>query len=62
VDSTGKVTREVGVSSPTCVAVLPGGNLLVGSHILGNVREIDRKGNVLWQHRAGGQVFRVRVR
>jgi HEAT repeat protein len=61
-DGTGKVTREVGVTSPTCVAVLPGGNLLVGSHILANVREIDRRGNVLWQRRAEGQVFRVRVR
>jgi hypothetical protein len=61
-DRTGKVLREVSIPSPTCVAVLPGGNLLVGSHILNNVREIDRKGTVLWQHKAEGQIFRVRVR
>jgi hypothetical protein len=61
-DRTGKVLREVPVTSPTCVAILPGGNLLVGSHILNSVREIDRKGKVLWEQKADGQVFRVRVR
>jgi hypothetical protein len=61
-DRKGKVLREVEVASPTCVATLPGGNLLVGSHILSNVREIDRKGKVLWEQKADGQVFRVRVR
>lgn len=62
VDGTGRVRREVSVASPTCVAPLPGGNLLVGSHILNSVREVDRKGNVLWGQKAPGQVFRVRVR
>jgi hypothetical protein len=61
-DRKGKVLREVSIPSPTCVAVLPGGNFLVGSHILNNVREIDRKGKVLWEHKAEGQIFRVRVR
>ena len=62
VDRKGKVLREVSIPSPTCVAMLPGGNLLVGSHVLNNVREIDRTGKVLWEHKAEGQVFRVRVR
>jgi hypothetical protein len=61
-DRTGKVVREVPVPSPTCAVTLPGGNLLIGSHILNSVREIDRRGNVVWQHKADGQVFRVRVR
>ncbi len=61
-DRKGKVVRDVSIVSPTCVAVLPSGNLLVGSHILNNVREIDRTGKVLWEHKAEGQVFRVRVR
>jgi hypothetical protein len=61
-DRKGTVLREISVSSPTCVAILPGGNLLVGSHILSNVREIDRTGKVLWEQKAEGQVFRVRVR
>lgn len=61
-DRTGKVTREVEVAKPTTVAVLPGGNLLVGSHELNTVREIDAKGKLLWEHKADGQVFRVRVR
>lgn len=61
-DRTGKVTREVPVPGPTSVALLLGGNLLVGSHTLNNVREVDRKGSVVWEHKAEGQIFRVRVR
>lgn len=61
-DKTGKVVREVNVASPTSVAVLPNGNWLVGSHILNTVRELDAKGAVVWEHKAEGQVFRVRVR
>jgi hypothetical protein len=34
----------------------------VGSHRLNSVREIDRKGQVLSEQSAEGQVFRVRVR
>lgn len=61
-DRTGKVLREIEVTSPTSVAVLPGGNYLVGSHVLSNVREVDRRGTLLWEQKAEGQVFRVRVR
>jgi hypothetical protein len=52
----------VSVSAPTCAALLPGGNLLIGSHILNNVREVDRRGTVVWEQATEGQVFRVRVR
>jgi outer membrane protein assembly factor BamB len=62
IDSTGKVVWQVSTPQATCAAVLPGGNLLVGSHATSMVREIDRKGKVLWEHKAEGQIFRVRVR
>jgi hypothetical protein len=61
-DGTGKVLWQVSVPQPTSAARLPGGNLLVGSHRNNTVKEIDRGGKVLWEHRAEGQVFRVRVR
>lgn len=61
-DCTGKVTREINLPGANSVALLPGGNLLVGSHLLNNVREIDARGNVLWEQKAQGQIFRVRAR
>jgi hypothetical protein len=62
VDANGREVWQVKVKVPTSVAVLPGGHLLVGSHRLNSVREIDRNGKVLWEQRAEGQIFRVRAR
>ena len=62
VDANGREVWQVKVPAATSVAVLPGGHLLVGSHRLNTIREIDRSGKVLWQQRAEGQIFRVRAR
>jgi HEAT repeat protein len=60
-DPDGKLLLELNVNQVTAATGLPNGNLMVTSHPLGRVMEMDRKGKVLWEHKANGP-FRGRGR
>ena len=61
-DADGKRIVEVDAPQATTATGLPNGHFLVASNNTQRAFEVDRTGKVVWDHKAGGNIFRARRR
>jgi HEAT repeat protein/outer membrane protein assembly factor BamB len=61
-DRNGKLIVEVNAPQVTTATALPNGHFLLASSNTQRAIEVDRSGKTVWEHRAGGNIFRARRR
>lgn len=61
-DRNGKKIVEVNAPQVTTATALPNGHFLLASSNAQRAFEVDRGGKVVWEHKAGGNIFRARRR
>ncbi|MGH7222294.1 MAG: PQQ-binding-like beta-propeller repeat protein [Gemmataceae bacterium] len=61
-DRDGKPIVEVDAPQATTATGLPNGHFLIASSNDRRAFEVDRSGKVVWEHKAGGNIFRARRR